>query len=480
MSQKYDVVVIGAGPGGYPAAIRAAQLGKKVAIIERKYIGGECLNWGCIPTNALISATDFYYKAKEQSKNMGITFDNVSFDLKQMQKWKERIQKRLVGGINQLLKGNNVTKIMGVAKILSPNKVEISEDNNNNNKRVIETDYLIIATGANEIQKRGLEINGTTIFGPKEAVNINEIPNDILIITGDGIGIVFATLFAKMGVKVTLVTENDKIIEGISQDIMKTLETRLKELKVLILKNTNILKNEVKGEKIKVNLEILENKNKIGKEIEVEKIFVYLGKTNENFSKLGLNKLDIKHDKNNFIKVNSKQQTTIPTIFAVGDCTGKPFLAHKATKQGIIAAEIIAGEPSEADFRGMPEVFYTDPEIAYVGMTEDEAKIAGFQFITVKAPFRASGRSMINMQTEGFVKVIIDEKEGILLGVEIIGGNASQLISEVTLALEMGATAEDIGFTVHPHPTLPEMIMEAVQSAQGKAIHIANTRRKKN
>lgn len=477
MSEKYDVVVIGAGPGGYPAAIRAAQLGKRVAIIERKYIGGECLNWGCIPTNALISATDFYYKAKEQSKNMGIEFDNVSVNLKQMQKWKETIQKRLVGGINQLLKGNNVTKIMGVAKILSPNRVEISEENN---KRVIETDYLIIATGANEIQKKGFEINGTTIFGPKEAVNINEIPKNILIITGDGIGIVFATLFAKIGVKVTIVTENDKIIEGVSQDIVKTLETRLKELKVTILKNTKVLRNDLKGEKVKVNLQIFENKNKKEKEIEVDKIFVYLGKTNENFSKLGLNKLDIEHDENNFIKVNSKQQTSIPTIFAVGDCTGKPFLAHKATKQGIIAAEVIAGEPSEADFRGMPEVLYTDPEIAYVGMTEEEARTAGFQFITVKAPFRASGRSMIDMQTEGFVKVIIDEKKGILLGVEIIGGNASQLISEVTLALEMGATAEDIGFTVHPHPTLPEMIMEAVQSAQGKAIHIANTRRKKD
>ena len=473
MVLKTDVVVIGAGPGGYPAAIRSAQLGKDVILVDKGSIGGECLNWGCIPSKALIYASDFYYKMSHEVSSLGITSENVQIDMEKMQNWKNDVVKKLVGGIKQLLAGHKVKTIIGTAMFLDTNKLEVSLEDGS--KETIEAQDIIIATGTEFRSLPGLQINNETILSAKGALELEEVPEEILCIGGGIIGLEIGTVYAKLGSKVKVVEVLTDIIHGVDASLVEVLKRKLRKLGVEIFTEATVSQVKTR-EDGKLSVEV-ETKDKGMLHLTADKILLGVGKVPIT-SELNLSNAGIETDERGFIITNVKQQTNVGNIYAVGDCTGMPFLAHRATKQGIIAAEVIAGLSSAADFRAMPGAVFTDPEIAFAGMFEDEAKKAGYDVIVAQAPFRASGRAMTQLEGEGFVNVVVDAKNGVLLGAQIVGPHASDLISEIALALEMGATAEDIGLTVHPHPTLPEMIMEAVEAALGKAIHVANIKRK--
>ncbi|MFW9992250.1 MAG: dihydrolipoyl dehydrogenase [Candidatus Odinarchaeota archaeon] len=474
MTRKIDVLVIGAGPGGYPAAIRSAQLGKKVIIVDKGYIGGECLNWGCIPSKALISAANLYYKMKEEASEMGITAEKVAVDVNKLQDWKKKVQSRLIGGIEQLLKGNGVEEIViGTARFVNREQVEIAREDGS--KEIIEPESIIIATGASLVPPSGFDIDEKVILSPKGALELDHIPENLVIVGGGIVGMEMATLFAKFGSNVKVIETAPEILQGIDPSMVRFVKKRLKQIGVDIhaestVKNFKKLKNGI--------LEIEVSTTKGEEKFTASKILITVEKKAA-VQELGLEKNGIKQDEQGFITVNNLQQTNIANIFAIGDCTGQPFMAHKATKQGIVAAEVIAGKPSAADFRAMPGVVFTDPQVAFAGMNEQEAKKAGHEITTGRFSFGASGRALTVMEELGFVKVIADKKSGILLGIEIVGPDASDLISEAALALEMAATAEDLGFTVHAHPTLPESIMEAAEAALGKAIHVMGSRTRK-
>ena len=475
MAKKTDVLVIGAGPGGYPAAIRSAQLGKEVIIIDKGSIGGECLNWGCIPSKALISAADFYYKIIHETPKMGITTENTKIDVKQLQKWKADVVKKLVSGVKTLLKSNRVETIIGTASFIGSHKIEVKLKDGST--EIIEAEDIVIATGTEFRSLPGLQIDDRNILSARGALDLDHVPEEILCIGGGIIGIELGSVYAKLGSKVKVVEVMTDIIHGVDASMIKVLKDKLVKLGVEIFTETKV--SEVKPrEDGKLVVEI-ETKDKGTLHLTTDKILLGVGKV-PNTSELNLEAVGVKTDAKGFIITDIQQRTNINHIYAIGDCTGMPFLAHRATKQGIIAAEVIGGLKSEADFRSMPGAIFTDPEIAYAGMFEHEAKAAGYNVIVAQAPFRVSGRALTQLEQEGYVNVVVNADNGILLGAQIIGPHASDLISEISLALEMGATAEDISFTVHPHPTLPEMIMEAVEAAQGKAIHVANVKRNKN
>ncbi|OLS23082.1 MAG: Dihydrolipoyl dehydrogenase [Candidatus Heimdallarchaeota archaeon LC_2] len=472
MSEKFDVVIIGAGPGGYPAAIRASQLGKTVAIIDKGTIGGECLNWGCIPSKAMISASDFYYKAKTESSQMGISIDNISVDLPKLKAWKQSIQDRLIGGIKQLLKTNKVKTYLGTAKVLNRNQVSV--DLNEGGNLTIDFDSLIVATGTEFISIPGFDIDETFILSSKGLFDLDHLPDELICIGGGIIGIELGTVFAKLGSKVKVVELLPQLLTGIDKRIVRYVEKKLKKLEVDVFLESKGKSYSIKNGKINLTIETKDGEQVITG----NKILLSIGKK---ASTEGLNLVaaGIKLDKRGFIIVDKQQRTNVSNIYAIGDCTGLPFLAHKATKQGIIAAEVISGKNSISDFKSMPSAIFTDPEIAIAGITEAEAKEKGMDVMVGQAAFAASGRAMSILEEDGFVRIISDANDGVLLGVEIVGPHATDLISEAALALEMGATVEDVGFTVHPHPTLPEMIMEAAEAIEGKAIHIPNARKRK-
>ncbi|MFW9778270.1 MAG: dihydrolipoyl dehydrogenase [Candidatus Heimdallarchaeota archaeon] len=469
MKQTADVIILGAGPGGYPAAIRAAQLGKKVVIIDKGTIGGECLNWGCIPSKALISAANFYHKATVDAVKMGINIENVSVDVQKLQKWKWDVQTKLINGIKQLLKGNKVTTVIGTASFLDSHTVEILT--NNGEKNVIAGQHIIIAIGTEFISLPGFQIDEESILSAKGALNLTKIPEEMLIIGGGVIGMELGMVYAKFGAKITVVELLPDILPGIEPRITALIKRRFKDLKADIFTNskaTSVTKR--KSGKLEVKIETKDQT--ILKTF--DKILLSVGKRS-NTSSLNLKVTGVKTDEKGFIKVNKRLQTNIPNIYAIGDCTGMPFTAHKATKQGIVAAEVAAGLESEADFKALNVgAIFTDPEISFVGMNETEAKEAGYQVRNGIARFGTSGRALTHLSTDGFVKVVSNAENGVILGVQIVGPDASDLISEASLALEMGATVEDIGWTVHPHPTLPEMVMEAADTVLGKAIHQVN------
>jgi dihydrolipoamide dehydrogenase len=472
MSKKTDVLVIGGGPGGYPAAIRARQLGKKVILIDKGSIGGECVNWGCIPSKALISAADFYYKIKNESSILGITAKDVKIDMKTLQKWKNHVKDRIVSGVKTLLIGNKIETVIGTARFLSKNEIEVKLKDGST--ETIEAVDIIIATGTTFRSLPGFAIDNRKILSARGALNLNEIPEEIVCIGGGIISIELGTVFAKLGSKVKVVEILSDIIYGVDESLIAILKEKLTtKLGVEIFTESKVVKT-IEKENGKLELEVEKNDKEIIK-LTADKILLAVGKVST-VSELDLENAGVKTSEKGFILTDLQQKTNVPHIYAVGDCTGMPFLAHRATKQGIIAAEVIAGYSSEADFRAMPGAIFTDPEIAYAGMNEHEAKAAGYEIISAKAPFSVSGRALTQLDEDGYVNVIVEAKTGVLLGVQIIGPHASDLISEAALALEMGATAEDVGLTVHPHPTLPEMIMEAVEAAMGKATNVANVK----
>jgi dihydrolipoamide dehydrogenase len=461
MAQKQaDVVVLGAGPAGYVAAIRLAQLGKKVTVIDRDEVGGVCLNRGCIPSKALIYAGTLFEKL-HHAEEMGITVKGASLDMKKLVAWKQTVVKKLTGGVAGLLKANGCETLAGDAKFTGPKTLELKTKSGTD---TVTFNQCVIAVGSRPARLPGFDIDHETVLDSTSALDQQSLPGSMLCIGGGYIGLELGTFFAKVGTKVTVVEAGPGLLGGVDPELSNVVKKNLEKRKVEL--------------KIGVGVKSL-SKTKKGADVtfadgtkgSYDKVLVTIGRT-PNSDGIGLEKTGVKLDAKGFILVDAQRRTNVPHLYAIGDIAGQPLLAHKGSKEGIIAAEAIAGKKVAYDVLGMPAVIFTDPEIATVGLTEAEAKQKGFEVKVGKFPFAANGRALSVSEPDGFVKMIGDAKTGRLLGVHIVGAEASNLIAEATLAIEMGAQVEDLALTVHAHPTLPETLMEAAEATLGHAIHI--------
>ncbi len=470
MSQNFDVVVIGAGPGGYVSAIRAAQLGLKTAVIEREFLGGVCLNVGCIPSKALISATHFLHKAEHDSATMGINIKDISVDMKKLVSWKQSVCDKMSGGVNQLLKANGVTVLMGDAEFKNSKELSFkSKADNTTQTEVITAKNFVIATGSRPIEIPGFKFDEKDILSSTGALALDQIPKSLVVIGGGYIGLEITGILSKLGTQVTVVEATPAVLNGVvDPECAQIVSRKLTKQGVKILTNAKAKSQKKSGTEFEITIEAS------GKEqtLKAEKVLVTVGRK-PNSDQMNLKAAGLQLDERGFIKVDAQRRTNVSHIFAIGDICGQPMLAHKASYEGVLVAEVLSGMNRVYDVKSVPAVVFTDPEISSAGMTEIEAKAQGFNDLLIsKFPFAANGRAVSMMETDGFVKMIADAKTHILLGVHIVGPEASNLISEAILAVEMGARLEDLALTIHPHPTLGETMMEAAEATLGHAIHV--------
>jgi dihydrolipoamide dehydrogenase len=459
----YDIIVIGSGPGGYHAAIRAAQLGKRVACVEKESLGGVCLNTGCIPTKALLHVAHELIGARH-AKAFGVDFGEPLVDLARVNGWKDEVVKRGTRGVGMLLKGNRVDLIEGEAAFTGSNEIRVGN-------RDISAEKFIVATGSRPVPISDFEVDGETIVDSSGALLVSEIPGRFLAIGGSAIGLEFADIYAGLGSEVTVVELQDTINPACDKDISKELHKSLKDRGIQFRTSTRALSYKRTGSGLEVDLQ------GEGADIEtivVDKILVAVGRQ-PNGSLLNLESTGVKVDEKGYVPVNERLQTSVPHIYAIGDVARPPLLAHKAMKEGLVAAEHASGLPVAYDTI-VPNVIYTQPELASIGMTEEEAADAGYTVRTGRFPLSASGRASSLGISEGLIKLVGDEETDVLLGFHMVGAHAGELVSEAALAIEMGATFEDIALTQHAHPTFAEGIMEAAEQAHGRAIHTANRR----
>jgi len=467
MTKQADVVVLGAGPAGYVCAIRLAQLGKKVTVIDRAEVGGVCLNRGCIPSKALIYAGGLYEKIRHSSE-IGIEVEGVRLNLPKLMKWKDSVVQKLTGGVAGLLKANGCQFIAGDARFTGPKSLEV--------KTATGTEQLtfqqcVIATGSRPTRLPGkdLEVDQKQILDSTGALSLQKQPQSMLCIGGGYIGLELGTFYAKVGTQVTVVEAGPGLLGGVDPDLTRVVSKRLEKMGVKVLLKTQVKECRKSAQGVEVSFQ--DPSTHTEKKQTFEVVLVTIGRT-PNSDQLGLEKAGLKPDSKGFLAVDAQRRTSVPHLYAIGDIAGQPLLAHKGSKEGIVAAEAIAGKKVAYDVVAMPAVIFTDPEIATVGLTEEQAQAQGVQIQVGQFPYAANGRALSVGEPEGFVKMIGDKKTGRLLGVHIVGAEASNLISEAALALEMGAHVEDLALTVHPHPTLPETLMEAAEATLGHAIHI--------
>lgn len=459
MAHQADVIVLGAGPAGYVCAIRLAQLGKKVTVIDRAEVGGVCLNRGCIPSKALIYAGGLYEKMTHASE-MGIEVKDVSLNLPKLMKWKDSVVQKLTGGVAGLLKANGCQFVAGEAKFTGPKSLEVKTATG---VQQYTFNQCVIATGSRPAALPGFEVDQKLILDSTGALSLQKLPKTLLCIGGGYIGLELGTFYSKAGTKVTVVEAGPGLLAGVDPDLSRVVAKRLEKKGVAVHLKTMVKMLKKNANSVEVSLG--------DQKMEFDAVLVTIGRT-PNSDQLGLDKAGLKTDAKGFLAVDAQRRTSVPSLYAIGDIAGQPLLAHKGSKEGIVAAEAIAGKKTAYDVVAMPAVIFTDPEIATVGMTEAEAKEKGMQVKVGQFPFAANGRALSVAEPDGFVKMIGDAKTGRLLGVHIVGAEASNLISEAALALEMGAHVEDLALTVHPHPTLPETLMEAAEATLGHAIHI--------
>jgi dihydrolipoamide dehydrogenase len=464
-------LIIGAGTGGYPCAIRLGQLGVDVMLVEKAMPGGVCLNVGCIPSKALISATKLAHKASHAEK-MGIEFPPAKVDMKKMQEWKAGIVKKLTGGVSALVKGNGADYRQATAEFLAPKRVKLTYPDGKG-EDIVEAKYVVIATGSLPINIPGFEIDQKRIVDSTGALEIDYVPAEMVVIGGGYIGLELGQTFQRVGTKLTVVEGLDRILPTMDKDLADPVAKQIKADGGEILTGAKAVGWTEKDGKALVKVDI---GGKV-QEVPADVVLVAVGRRPITQG-LALEKADVKVDKKGFIVVDERQQTNVEGIFAVGDVVGQPMLAHKSSHEGELVAEIIAGKNRINDVRTIPAVVFTEPEIASAGLTRTEAEAKGHKVIEGKFPFSALGRAMAIDETKGFVRIIADAEDERVLGVHIVGPEASNLISEAALAIEMGAYVPDMGLTVHPHPTLGEALMEAAKHAIGEAIHIANPKKK--
>ena len=456
-SFDYDVAVLGGGPGGYVAAIRAAQLGNKVAIVESNDLGGVCLNWGCIPTKALLKNAQIFDYIKN-SKKYGINIDSYEVNWSKVIKRSRDVSKRLSKGIEYLIKKNKITYVPKRGILLDENTISLDDNTN------LKASKIIIATGSTPKKIPIFKVDKNIVITSKEAMVLDEIPKDLVIIGAGAIGVEFAHLYNTFGSNVTLIEGLDRIVPNEDEDISKELESIFRKRKINVLSGCKVYNIDQNKKDATVYID--------GKDsIKADKVLIAVGVTG-NINNIGLEDLDIKTE-DGFISVNEKMQTNINSIYAIGDVCGPPLLAHVASFEGVLAAEHLSGETVDPmTYDNVPGCTYCQPEIASVGYTEKQALDKGYSVKVGKFPFSALGKALADGNRDGFVKIIYDEKYGELLGCHIIGDNATNIISEISIARNLETTFTEILKTIHPHPTLSEAIQEATAQAFGEAIHI--------
>ncbi len=458
--RKTKLLIIGAGPGGYVAGIRAGQLGIETIVVEEKFLGGVCLNVGCIPTKALLHASHVYAMGREAS-TMGIEVSDISLNLRKLNAWKNKVVKRLVSGVEFLLKNNNVQILKGRAVFLDEHRVDVDGE-------IVQADHIIIATGSRPSYIPGVVPDGKDIWNSDHAVSLPKIPDSLLVIGAGAVGLEFASIYSRLGSKVVVVEIMDQIVPGSDRECANILMRALRKQGIEIKLSSKVV--SVEGySPFKVRMESGGKQE----EYEFETILVATGRI-PNTDALNLDKAGVEVDDRGFIKVDEQLRTSQKHIFAIGDVVGHPMLAHKASKQGIVAVEIIAGKEKLYDVRAIPSVVYTYPEFAMVGLTEEKAKELGYKVKVGKFPLTANGRALGMNMTDGIAKIVADEETDEILGVHVVSPEASSIVSEGALAIEMLATSEDIALTVHPHPTISEILMEAAENVHKRAIHIIN------
>lgn len=460
----FDVIVIGAGPGGYHAAIRAAQLGLKTACVERGPVGGVCLNVGCIPTKALLHAAEMVH-ASHQAAEFGLTFSGQALDIAKLNGWKESIVKKLTGGVGGLLKANKVTLLTGNASFVDDHTVSVEGKN-------YTAANFIIATGSDPAKLPGLDVDQDKIVDSTGALVMPDpVPARMLCVGGGVIGFEFAQVYNNLGSKVKVIEFLPTVIPGADADAVKEFSKVMSKQGIEIVTQMKANRAEKKADGVHVELENVKTGEKTTEVF--DRVLVAVGRRPRTD---GLNpeKAGVTVTERGFIAADKQQRTNVPHIFSIGDVAGNPMLAHKAMKEGLVAAEVIAGKPAEQDAVAIPGVVYTSPELAWVGLTEQEAKDKGYEVKTGVFPMAASGRAMTLQSTDGFVKMVVEKDTDLVLGVHIVAPHASDMLAEAGLALEMAATATDISLTIHAHPTLGESMLEAAEASHKQAIHIIN------
>jgi dihydrolipoamide dehydrogenase len=464
-TRTYQAVVIGAGPGGYPCAIRLAQQGIKTLCIEKEFWGGVCLNVGCIPSKALITAGKRFEEI-QHSAVMGISVGQPSIDMKQLQAWKGGIVKKLTTGVSGLLKGNGADRLIGHARFTAPGKLLVETEDG---PVAVEAEHIVVATGSRPIQIPGFAFADERIMSSREALDLDHVPERMVVIGGGVIGLELGMMLSKVGTKVTVVEMADSVLPGMDKDVLRLIQRKLKKAGIDVL-----VKSKAAGWEEGEGCALVRVETPKGEQlIEADRILMTVGRT-PNTQDLGLENLPGLEMDGRFLKVDQQLKTNVPGVYGIGDVVGQPMLAHKATHEGEIVAEVIAGHKVQLDYLQCPAVIFTDPEIATAGLMEQQAKDAGHDILVGKVPFAAIGRALTTGDTDGFIKVIVDAADRRILGVTVMGPHASDLISEASLACEMQAEALDVGLTIHPHPTLGEGIMEAAKHALGEAVHVMN------
>lgn len=467
MADKYDVLVIGAGPGGYPAAIRCAQRGAKVAIVEKDKVGGTCLNWGCIPTKALLASTELIAKARE-AEEYGVKITGIEPDWPAIQSRKQKITDTLVGGILQLLKANGIDLVAGDASITAEKKVAVKTAGG---EVLLEADKIIIATGSDPAELPTFDFSQPAVMTSTDALALDHVPGSLIIVGSGVIGSEFACIFSTLGTEIVMIELMDRMLPTEDSRVAKLMRSTFRKKGIDIRTETTVEEVlEYREDGIKVRLSS-------GDELEAEKLLVSIGRK-FNSAGLGLKELAVEMDERGRIIVDQAMETTVDGIYAVGDVVGGILLAHTATFEGLVAAENVTGGHATMQYHVVPACIFTTPEIGSVGLNADKAAEQGLEVNVSRFSFGALGKALAMGEDYGFVQLVINAKNDQVIGAQIMGPHASDLIHEVAMAMHMGATAEDIAATIHAHPSLPEAIMEAAEAAHGKAIHVAPPRKK--
>lgn len=468
VSTKTDVLVIGAGPGGYVAAIRAAQQGLDVTLVERAAVGGTCLNHGCIPSKALITGANIANNA-ETAENIGI-FADIDVDLGTMVGWKDDVIDQLTGGVEMLCEQNGIHLMEGLAIFSDKSTARLIHEGEGEGSESIDFDHAIIATGSRQIEIPRFSFEDPHICDSKQILALESVPEKLVVIGAGYIGMELSTAFAKLGANVTVVEMMDQILPGYGSKVSRIVQQRAEDLGIEFHFGHAAHDHKTDSDGIVVQTETADGEIS---EFPADKVLVAVGRSPVTDT-VEIKAVDIETDDDGFIVTDEQCRTSVDSIFAIGDVAGEPMLAHQAMYEGRVAAETIAGKPSGCDARAVPAVVFTDPEIATVGMTEAEARDAGFETVTGQMPLRSSGRALTLDETDGFVRVVADVEHETVLGAQIVAPEASELIAELGLAVELGATLTDLAGTIHTHPTLSEAVQEAVENALGQAIHTVN------
>jgi dihydrolipoamide dehydrogenase len=465
-----ELLVIGGGPGGYMAAIRAGQLGRKVLLVEKRDLGGECLNRGCIPSKALIHASRLFHALRSEGPEVGVTATDPKFDLATAMRWKEGVVAKERQGVSSLLKSAGVTVLPGTARFTGPRSAELTAPDGGHER--VDFAAAIIATGATHTTLPGFETDGERVVNASDLLSMKSLPHSMLVLGGGVSGCELGEFLARVGVEVTIVELLSQLLPGMEADLSQELTGTLERLGVRVRVGTKAVGLKRDPDRLTMTVEGPAGRE----ELSAERLFVTVGKRPES-GELGLEEAGVAVDaKSGFIPVDAQMRTNQPHIYAVGDVARPPMLAHKAYREGVVAAEVVAGLPSRFDFQAMPSVVFTVPELATVGLTKPEAEAQGHRVREARFPYAAMGRAHASHATQGWLKVVGDDATGLLLGVHAAGEAAGEFAAEAALAIEMGSTVRDVAATVHPHPTFSEALGEAALLWLGEPMHVARRR----